>query len=750
MLLALAGCSRIQEDNIDVPEKEVASEGRTLVVNAGIPGETKVTIAEDGSAYKMSWEATGETAKLLERKADWSMNTFDSNSAVVSGEGIAFSFNIGAVEEPDGEQGYDIIYPRSAYISGNSLRATLELPASQTPRAGSPDPAASLLAGRVDGTFATRPASVNATFGHLAAYGRMSLKGLPSSETITSISLATEDIDIAGRLEYNTNSGTISNSSVKEEYTITLAGDNLTADPAGFDVWFACKPFTLSAGKTLTITTVTNVATHTAVLTAAVDVLFQTGKVTELPGFSDTYTVTFDSNGGSAVASKVVRKGYTVSAPADPTKSGSLAEGLYLGDIEDAEQGALFVGWCTDPECTVDYDFSTPVTGDLTLYAKWDTQTPIAHGIAEPDDDTWNAGNDYPYYGLTYVNNQSLASETHYTIVMNSNCTVWNKSVTLNNANAVVRIIGKTSERTISRSNLNAVFNVTAGTLIMGKNLKCTYTGSENNPFFNVNGAGATLIFDDGCTFDGTGKTLPTGKGIIEVDGAGAKFILDGGRITGCTFYSRPVYLRNLDAQFIINDGSIDNNIFNSVLYQSDWAETDARKNQFVMNGGSVSNNTFSNYLIYLKNNYREVQITGGEIKDNTANGGADYIAPVYVTSGRFIMSGGDISGNSVTSTSLSATVAGGVISIGYLNSSSNENYVMIGGSVKDNVAYRTAVGEVTGYRGQQMIGHYPGKVNGNLVPMKKRDENVSAGTNITVNPWDGNFNAWWTDAPNE
>ena len=87
VLLAMAGCSRIQEDIIDLPENEVAAKGRTLVVSAGSPGETKVTIAEDGAAYKMSWEATGETAKLLERRlTNWSMNTFDSNSAVVSGD----------------------------------------------------------------------------------------------------------------------------------------------------------------------------------------------------------------------------------------------------------------------------------------------------------------------------------------------------------------------------------------------------------------------------------------------------------------------------------------------------------------------------------------------------------------------------------------------------------------------------------------------------------------------------------------
>ena len=33
--------------------------------------------------------------------------------------------------------------------------------------------------------------------------------------------------------------------------------------------------------------------------------------------------------------------------------------------------GWTFGGWYTDKECTRSYDFSTPVTSDVTLYAKW-------------------------------------------------------------------------------------------------------------------------------------------------------------------------------------------------------------------------------------------------------------------------------------------------------------------------------------------------------------------------------------------
>lgn len=69
------------------------------------------------------------------------------------------------------------------------------------------------------------------------------------------------------------------------------------------------------------------------------------------------YTVTFDSQDGSATAPVKVESGKTVTKPADPTRD-----------------GYVFAGWTTDEAGKVAYDFATPVTGDLTLYAQWTKQ----------------------------------------------------------------------------------------------------------------------------------------------------------------------------------------------------------------------------------------------------------------------------------------------------------------------------------------------------------------------------------------
>jgi uncharacterized repeat protein (TIGR02543 family) len=72
-------------------------------------------------------------------------------------------------------------------------------------------------------------------------------------------------------------------------------------------------------------------------------------------GGTTSYTVTFDSNGGSAVASSTVAANTKVAKPADPTK-----------------EGYIFDGWFAASDLNAEYNFDTPVTKSFTLYAKWE------------------------------------------------------------------------------------------------------------------------------------------------------------------------------------------------------------------------------------------------------------------------------------------------------------------------------------------------------------------------------------------
>ena len=87
--------------------------------------------------------------------------------------------------------------------------------------------------------------------------------------------------------------------------------------------------------------------------------VFGDGSVSALP-----HTVTFNTGEGSTVDSQVVADGAKATKPADPTRD-----------------GYVFAGWYADADLKSPYDFSTSVTKDLTLYAKWVKGNYVIDGV---------------------------------------------------------------------------------------------------------------------------------------------------------------------------------------------------------------------------------------------------------------------------------------------------------------------------------------------------------------------------------
>jgi len=89
----------------------------------------------------------------------------------------------------------------------------------------------------------------------------------------------------------------------------------------------------------------------------------------------NTYTISFNSNGGSAVAPITQNYNTLVCAPTAPTRT-----------------GYTFAGWCSDSGLILPYTFTTMPASNMTLYAKWTTVvltytlTPSAglHGTISP------------------------------------------------------------------------------------------------------------------------------------------------------------------------------------------------------------------------------------------------------------------------------------------------------------------------------------------------------------------------------
>ena len=90
-----------------------------------------------------------------------------------------------------------------------------------------------------------------------------------------------------------------------------------------------------------------------------------------IPASENTLTVTFEENGGSAVADMDgLSYDVSISEPTAPTKT-----------------GYTFAGWYKESTCTTKWNFgSDKVTGDITLYAKWTLKTPSVTITGAPEE----------------------------------------------------------------------------------------------------------------------------------------------------------------------------------------------------------------------------------------------------------------------------------------------------------------------------------------------------------------------------
>ncbi|MDR0638746.1 MAG: InlB B-repeat-containing protein [Spirochaetaceae bacterium] len=145
----------------------------------------------------------------------------------------------------------------------------------------------------------------------------------------------TPDTTAAYTVTFEVDGGSaVSNQSIQEGGTVTRPADPTKADT--FDNWYQ------DADKTIQWSFDTDVVTADTTLYAK----WAAGENLT------RYTVTFDTDGWStAPATQSILAGSKVARPADPTKSGHIFTGWYNG----------ITAW----------DFSTGVTGAVTLKVKW-------------------------------------------------------------------------------------------------------------------------------------------------------------------------------------------------------------------------------------------------------------------------------------------------------------------------------------------------------------------------------------------
>ena len=105
------------------------------------------------------------------------------------------------------------------------------------------------------------------------------------------------------------------------------------------------------------------------------------------------YTISFNSNGGTAVGSITKAYGAAVSAPTAPTKT-----------------GYVFAGWYADSQLTNAYVFSTMGWSNITLHAKWTAKTDTGYKVRHYQQDVAGSGS------YVLVETQSLTGTTGATV----------------------------------------------------------------------------------------------------------------------------------------------------------------------------------------------------------------------------------------------------------------------------------------------------------------------------------------------
>lgn len=122
----------------------------------------------------------------------------------------------------------------------------------------------------------------------------------------------------------------------------------------------------------------------------------------------ELYTITFNTNGGSEVPAQIIESGQLCTKPADPVKD-----------------NCTFAGWYSDEDLAQEYDFNTPITGDITLYANWTKNTEKTKGfnIKFENDQiqyTYTGSAITPEITVTY-NGEKLVKDIDYTVKYSNN-----------------------------------------------------------------------------------------------------------------------------------------------------------------------------------------------------------------------------------------------------------------------------------------------------------------------------------------
>ena len=234
---ALASCAIDDTNDVTtLPGVEVSINATTTDVSRSAFGEF------NGTTYPTFWSGTEKWAVCLNDKKIEVEDIEFSDDKTSAHASVTFD----APEAYNGTYTLFAVSPLSAYVSHSMENDYIRyrIPASQTPSTTSCDAAAQVLIAQSEP--AETVSGFDVVFKHAVAYVKFSFLNVAEGGNVTSVSISSEDVALAGRYVYAPSTKTIS---FKDEAVYEI---NLTTNTTS-DLWVAFGPAAVQ-GKTLTFT----------------------------------------------------------------------------------------------------------------------------------------------------------------------------------------------------------------------------------------------------------------------------------------------------------------------------------------------------------------------------------------------------------------------------------------------------------------------------------------------------------------
>lgn len=251
-----AGCSK---DEAESPANKPREISMSVIAGSELESSpaSRTTLNDD---YSISWETSGEFLRVFETAGE-TTNSRKSEEALIDDAGKAV-FNVSFTENTSATSfTYNAVYPESAWVDGNTDVNNMRLitPTNQLPTATSFDGDADLLIAYPEQRDA-QPTELQVRFKRIVAVGKMTIKNLNTTESITSVEfIAPESKKVTGRSYVNLNEGTVTQYGYTNNAynNVVMNYDASLEMQSGMTAYFTCFPFEILAGETFKVVVTT-------------------------------------------------------------------------------------------------------------------------------------------------------------------------------------------------------------------------------------------------------------------------------------------------------------------------------------------------------------------------------------------------------------------------------------------------------------------------------------------------------------